>query len=114
MPGNSFGALFRITTFGESHGGAIGAVIDGCPPKIPLAEADFTHDMARRRPGGGPSDTPRKETDRVEILSGVFEGLTTGTPVALLVQNRDADSRPYEVLRSLFRPGQRPPRQPER
>ena len=105
MSGNSFGALFKITTFGESHGAAIGTVIDGCPPKIQLTEADFTHDMARRRPGKGPGDTPRRETDRVEILSGVFEGRTTGTPIALLVRNRDADSRPYEVLRSLFRPG---------
>ncbi|MBW1788115.1 MAG: chorismate synthase [Deltaproteobacteria bacterium] len=105
MPGNSFGALFRITTFGESHGEAIGAVIDGCPPRLPLAGEDFTRDMARRRPGKGPADTPRREADRVEILSGVFEGRTTGTPIALLVRNRDADSRPYEILRSLFRPG---------
>ena len=105
MAGNSFGQAFRVTTFGESHGQGIGAVIDGCPSRIPLIEADFEAQMARRRPGRGPMDTPRRETDQVEIAGGVFEGLTTGAPIALLIRNRDADSRPYEILRDLFRPG---------
>ena len=105
MPGNSFGQAFRVTTFGESHGKGIGAVIDGCPAGIPLSEKDFAREMERRRPGRGPADTPRSEADRVEILSGVFEGLTTGTPIALFIQNHDVRSEPYEILRSLFRPG---------
>ena len=105
MAGNSFGQLFRITTFGESHGKGIGAVIDGCPPKIPLVETDFEREMARRRPGRVSFDTPRNEMDRVEILSGTFEGRTTGSPIGLFIENRDVKSRPYEVLRELFRPG---------
>ena len=105
MAGNSFGQIFRINTFGESHGKGVGVVIDGCPPRIPLSPQDFESEMKRRRPGKRVSDTPRKETDQVEILSGVFEGLTTGVPITLFVQNRDANSRPYEVLRQLFRPG---------
>lgn len=105
MPGNSFGQAFKITTFGESHGRGIGVIIDGCPSKIPLLEKDFAKEMARRRPGRGPFDTPRMESDQVEILSGVFEGLTTGTPVTLFIHNRDAQSEPYEILRKLFRPG---------
>ncbi|MCD6307312.1 MAG: chorismate synthase [Deltaproteobacteria bacterium] len=105
MGGNSFGKAFRVTTFGESHGRGVGAVIDGCPSRIPLCEDDFTEEMARRRPGRTPLDTPRSEADRVEILSGVFEGLTTGAPIALLIPNQDVESGPYEVLRTLFRPG---------
>ena len=105
MAGNSFGEIFRITTFGESHGNGVGVVVDGCPPKISLSPEDFVHDMARRRPGKHSFDTPRKEKDRVEILSGIFEGLTTGAPITLFIQNRDADSRPYEILQRLFRPG---------
>jgi chorismate synthase len=105
MPGNSFGHVFRITTFGESHGAGVGAVVDGCPSRIALSPEDFTPAMARRRPGRGPHDTSRRETDQVEILSGVFEDLTTGAPITLSIRNRDADSRPYEVLRRLFRPG---------
>jgi chorismate synthase len=105
MGGNSLGKAFKITTFGESHGKGIGAVIDGCPPRIPLCEADFASEMARRRPGRMPLDTPRSETDRVEILSGVFEGLTTGSPIALFIANQDVESGPYEVLRRQFRPG---------
>ncbi|MDY6972740.1 MAG: chorismate synthase [Thermodesulfobacteriota bacterium] len=105
MAGSSFGEIFRITTFGESHGDGVGVVIDGCPPRIGLSLEDFVHDMSRRRPGGRAFDTPRREEDRVQILSGVFEGLTTGTPITLFVQNRDADSRPYEILRRVFRPG---------
>ena len=105
MPGNSFGNIFRITTFGESHGHGIGVVIDGCPPKISLSTDDFARDMARRRPGGHAFSTPRKEEDQVEILSGVFEDMTTGTPITIFIRNKDADSRPYEVIRRLFRPG---------
>jgi chorismate synthase len=105
MAGNSFGQLFRITTFGESHGKGIGAVIDGCPPEIPLEETDFEEEMARRRPGRVSFDTPRKEMDRVKILSGTFEGRTTGSPIGLFIENTDVKSRPYEVLAELFRPG---------
>ena len=105
MAGNSFGQVFRLTTFGESHGKGIGVVIDGCPPQISLKSEDFVRDMARRRPGKHAYESPRKEEDKVEILSGVFEGLTTGTPITLFIQNRNADSAPYEVLRQLFRPG---------
>jgi len=105
MAGNSFGEIFRITTFGESHGDGVGVVIDGCPPRISLSPKDFVRDMARRRPGRHSLDTPRREDDQVEILSGVFEGLTAGSPITLFIRNRDADSRPYEILRRLFRPG---------
>lgn len=105
MAGNTFGKAFAVTTFGESHGPAIGALVDGCPPGVPIAEQDFEGPMARRRPGLHPFDSPRNEEDRVEILSGVFEGLTTGAPVGLLIRNRDADSRVYGVLKHLFRPG---------
>ena len=105
MAGNTFGKIFRVTTFGESHGKGVGVVIDGCPSKIGLIPEDFERDMARRRPGKKAFETPRKEDDRVEILSGVFEGMTTGAPIALLIQNKDANSRPYEILRRLFRPG---------
>jgi len=105
MAGNSFGEVFRITTFGESHGEGVGVVIDGCPPRISLSAEDFVPDMTRRRPGINPFGTPRSEEDKVEILSGVFEGLTTGAPITLFIQNQDADSRPYEVLRNVFRPG---------
>ena len=105
MPGNSFGQLFRITTFGESHGWGIGVVIDGCPAKIPLSEEDFKKEMQRRRPGSSPSDTSRREKDKVEIVSGVFQGLTTGTPITILIRNIDVDSTPYEKIKDLFRPG---------
>ena len=105
MSGNTFGVLFRVTTFGESHGKALGAVIDGCPPNLDLAEADIQEEVDRRRPGGHAASTSRNEEDRVEILSGVFEGKTTGTPIALLIVNRDADSGAYDDLRDVFRPG---------
>lgn len=105
MPGNSFGEVFRITTFGESHGVGIGVIIDGCPSKIPLSPKDFEEAMAKRRPGTSPSDTPRREKDEVEILSGVFKGLTTGAPIALFIKNRDIDSSPYEKIKDIFRPG---------
>ncbi|MBW1998316.1 MAG: chorismate synthase [Deltaproteobacteria bacterium] len=105
MSGNSFGEIFRITTFGESHGKGIGVVIDGCPPLIALESGDFAGDMARRSPGRHAGDSPRMEKDDVEILSGVFEGKTTGAPIALFIRNIDVDSRPYELIRELFRPG---------
>jgi chorismate synthase len=105
MPGNSFGKLFTVTTFGESHGSGVGVIIDGCPPRIRLNGEDFVRDMARRKPGANPLASPRQEADQVEILSGVFEGMTTGAPVTLFIRNQDANSRPYEVLRQLFRPG---------
>jgi chorismate synthase len=105
MSGNSFGEIFRVTTFGESHGAGVGVVVDGCPPRISLSSEDFREDMARRRPGTRSFSTQRKEEDQVEILSGVYQEMTTGTPIALFIHNRDADSKPYEILRRLFRPG---------
>ncbi len=106
MPGNSFGDFFRITTWGESHGPALGVVIDGCPPMLPLSEEVIQEALDRRRPGkGGAAETTRKEPDRVEILSGVLEGVTTGTPISLMIRNKDARSRSYSDLARLFRPG---------
>jgi len=105
MAGNTFGTVFRVTTWGESHGPATGAVIDGCPPRISLSAADIQQDLDRRRPGLLSSATPRREEDKVQILSGVFEGRTTGTPISLLIENRDADGSAYEELRRVFRPG---------
>ncbi|MCU0587354.1 MAG: chorismate synthase [Syntrophobacteraceae bacterium] len=104
MPGNSFGRLFTITTWGESHGPALGAVIDGCPPGVPLSPEDIQRDLDRRKPGGRLT-SPRREPDRVEVLSGVFEGMTTGTPICLAVFNRDARSRDYDEIARLYRPG---------
>ncbi len=106
MPGNSFGQYFKVTTWGESHGPAIGVVIDGCPPRLPLDEKTIQDALDKRRPGkGGPAESPRKEPDRVEILSGVFEGVTTGTPISLLIRNMDAKSSAYNTLKDVFRPG---------
>ena len=105
MAGNSFGRSFRFTTWGESHGPAIGCVVDGCPPAIPLAEPDLQHWLDRRRPGTSRHVTQRREPDRVEILAGVFEGRTTGTPIGLLIRNQDARSRDYDRIREQFRPG---------
>ena len=102
---STFGHLFRVTNFGESHGPAIGCVIDGCPPGLPLAAADLQPDLDRRRPGTSRHVTQRREADEVEILSGVFEGVTTGTPVALLIRNVDARSSDYADLVDTFRPG---------
>jgi chorismate synthase len=102
---NSFGRSFRITSFGESHGPAIGVVIDGCPPGVLLSEGDIQPALDRRKPGMDPLSSPRKEPDSVEILSGVFEGRTTGMPIALLIRNRDARSADYDELKNLFRPG---------
>ena len=105
MAGNSFGTLFRFTTWGESHGPAIGAVIDGVPPRMPLAEADIQHWLDRRKPGQSRFTTQRREPDQVKILSGVFEGLTTGTPIQLLIDNVDQRSKDYNDTKDRFRPG---------
>ena len=105
MPGNSFGTLFRITTWGESHGKGIGVVIDGCPPEIPLDEDVIRLMLDRRRPGTSPASTGRKEPDEPVIMSGVFDGMTTGTPVMIMIYNKDADSSAYEPYADLFRPG---------
>jgi chorismate synthase len=102
--GNTFGQLFRVTTFGESHGGGIGVVIDGCPPKIDIADADIQRELDRRRPGQSKITTQRQEEDHCEILSGVFEGQTLGTPVAILVRNKDARPEDYAEIKSKFRP----------
>ena len=105
MSGNTLGLLFTVTTFGESHGPAIGAVVDGCPPGMKLCEADLQLDLDRRKPGTSRHVTQRKEEDRVEILSGVFEGKTTGTPIALLIRNTDQRSQDYGNILQTFRPG---------
>ena len=102
--GNSFGHLFRITTWGESHGGGVGVVVDGCPPRLALSEADIQPDLDRRRPGQSKIVTPRKESDTVQILSGTFEGRTTGTPISLWVKNEDARSEAYNEMATKFRP----------
>jgi chorismate synthase len=105
MSHNTFGHLFRFTTWGESHGPAIGCVVDGCPPRIALSEADIQYWLDRRRPGQSRFTTQRQEPDRVRILSGVFEGETTGTPIAMVVENEDARSGDYEENKDKFRPG---------
>ena len=102
--GNTFGRLFRITTFGESHGGGVGVVIDGCPPRISLGEADIQRALDRRRPGQSAIVSPRQEPDQCEILSGVFEGATLGTPIAILVRNEDAQPEAYREMKETFRP----------
>jgi chorismate synthase len=105
VSGNSFGRLFVVTTFGESHGRALGCVVDGCPPGMPLTEADIQIDLDRRRPGQSRHTTQRAEPDQVQILSGVFEGLTTGTPIGLLIENKDQRSTDYGDIKDKFRPG---------
>jgi len=105
MSGNGFGHLFRFTTFGESHGPAIGCVVEGVPPRIALAESDIQHWLDRRRPGQSRFTTQRKEPDAVRILSGVFEGLTTGAPIGLLIENVDNRSKDYSDIKDKFRPG---------
>lgn len=102
--GNTFGRLFRITTWGESHGGGVGVVIDGCPPRLALSEADIQPDLDRRRPGQSKIVTPRKEADTIQILSGVFEGQTLGTPISMWVKNEDARSEAYNEMATKFRP----------
>ena len=105
MSGSTLGHLFCVTNFGESHGPAIGCVIDGCPPGLPLSEADIQPDLDRRRPGTSRHVTQRQESDRIEILSGLYEGVTTGTPIALLIRNTDQRSKDYDNLLDTFRPG---------
>ncbi len=105
MSGNTFGHLFTVTSFGESHGPAIGCVVDGCPPGLALTEADLQKDLDRRRPGTSRHTTQRREPDEVKILSGVFEGRTTGTPIGLLIENVDQRSRDYDKIKQAFRPG---------
>ncbi|OUW01044.1 MAG: chorismate synthase [Betaproteobacteria bacterium TMED156] len=105
MSGNSFGKLFVVTSFGESHGPAIGCIVDGCPPGLLLSEKDIQPDLDRRRPGKSRHVTQRKELDKVEILSGVFEGRTTGAPIGLLIRNEDAKSKDYDSIKNSFRPG---------
>lgn len=105
MSGNTFGKLFSVTTFGESHGPAIGCVIDGCPPGLPLTEADIQLDLDRRKPGTSRHVTQRQEPDTVEILSGVYQGMTTGTPIALMIRNQDQRSKDYGNIVDQFRPG---------
>src|SRR5260370_32442794 len=102
--GNSFGHLFRITTWGESHGGGVGVVVDGCPPRIELTEADIQPDLDRRRPGQSKIVSPRKEADKVQILSGIFEGKTLGTPICMWVKNEDARPEAYAEMKTKFRP----------
>ncbi len=104
MAGNTFGQAFTLTTFGESHGLALGAVVDGCPPGLPLCEADLQADLDRRRPGSSRYTTQRREPDAVQILSGVFEGLTTGTPIGLVIENVDQRSRDYSAVKDQIRP----------
>ncbi|KAB8311146.1 chorismate synthase [Rahnella sp. BCC 1045] len=105
MAGNSIGQFFRVTTFGESHGVALGCIIDGVPPGISLTEADLQHDLDRRRPGTSRYTTQRREADEVKILSGVFEGVTTGTSIGLIIQNTDQRSQDYSAIKDVFRPG---------
>src|SRR5271167_4123820 len=105
MSGNTLGTLFCVTSFGESHGPAIGCVVDGCPPGLELQEADIQKELNRRKPGTSRFVTQRKEPDSVEILSGVFEGKTTGTPIALLIRNEDQRSKDYGNIAQTFRPG---------
>ena len=105
MSFNTFGKIFRFTTWGESHGPAIGCVIDGCPPNIALSEKEIQKDMNRRRPGQSKFTTQRKESDKVVILSGVFDGKTTGTPISIIIYNEDKRSRDYETIKNKFRPG---------
>ncbi len=105
MAGNTFGKLFSVTTFGESHGPALGCVVDGCPPGMALSEADIQPELDRRRPGSSRFVTQRREPDAVRILSGVYQGKTTGTPIALLIENQDQRSRDYSDIAEVFRPG---------
>ncbi len=105
MSGNTFGKAFVVTTWGESHGKGLGVVIDGCPPRLTLAESDIQKELDRRKPKNAPGSTKRREPDRVEILSGIFDGKTTGTPISLIIYNKDADSKAYKDIKDKFRPG---------
>jgi chorismate synthase len=104
MAGNTFGKLFQVTTFGESHGGAVGCIVDGCPPGLEITAEDIQKDLDRRRPGQSKITSPRQEEDKIEILSGVFEGKTMGTPIMMMVRNKDARPQDYEKLKDVFRP----------
>ena len=104
MSGNTYGKLFTVTSFGESHGPALGCIVDGCPPGLPLNEADLQADLDRRKPGQSRFTTQRQEADQVKILSGIFEGVTTGTPIGLLIENTDQKSKDYSQIKDLFRP----------
>ena len=104
MPGNSFGEAFRVTTFGESHGVALGCIVDGCPPGLELEATDMQFDLDRRKPGTSKFATQRKEGDQVKILSGVFEGVTTGTSIGLLIENENQKSKDYSEIKDLYRP----------
>ena len=105
MAGNALGSLFRITTFGESHGKAVGVLIDGVQPNLKISEADIQKELDRRRPGQSSVTTARSEADQVHILSGVFQGRTLGTPICLLIWNKDQNSKAYDAIKNLFRPG---------
>ncbi|WP_295461188.1 chorismate synthase, partial [uncultured Thiodictyon sp.] len=105
MSGNSLGKLFVVTGFGESHGPAIGGIVDGCPPGLALCAADLQLDLDRRKPGQSRHTTQRRESDQVEILSGVFEGVTTGAPIGLLIRNEDQRSKDYSEIADRYRPG---------
>ena len=105
MSGNTFGKIFTLTTFGESHGKALGCILDGCPPGLVLSEKDIQKDLDRRKPGKSKYTTQRKESDKVEILSGTFEGKTTGTPIAMIIYNEDQRSKDYSEIKNKFRPG---------
>lgn len=105
MAGNTYGKIFRVTTWGESHGKALGTVIDGCPPGIPISEEDINKELSLRKPKNDNLSTSRKEDDRCEILSGIFEGKTLGTPISLIIYNKDVDSSSYEKIKGVFRPG---------
>ena len=105
MSFNTFGKIFRFTTWGESHGPAIGCIVDGCPPNINLNVKDIQKDLNKRKPGQSKFTTQRKEADKVEILSGVFKGKTTGTPISMIIFNKDMRSRDYETIKDKFRPG---------
>ena len=103
MSYNTFGKMFRFTTWGESHGPAIGCIVDGCPPNVEIKESDIQNDLNRRKPGQSKYTTQRKEDDKVQILSGVFEGKSTGTPIALIIYNKDQKSRDYETIKDKFK-----------
>ena len=114
MSGNTFGKLFSVTSFGESHGPAIGCVVDGCPPGLEISVEYIQQELDRRKPGTSRHVTQRRESDTVEILSGVFEGKTTGTPIALLIRNEDQRSKDYGKIMDVFRPGHAVARPPPR
>lgn len=105
MAGNTFGRIFRLTTFGESHGPALGGIVDGCPAGLEISSADIQEELDRRKPGAGPAGTKRKESDRIELLSGFMDGKTTGTPIGFIIRNEDQRSRDYGNLAEIFRPG---------